>query len=66
MKILPSGSIVKEITELKFVSQIKVWDAQEKKCAGILMGHTGSVKSVSPHPTNFGTCHALPSIDQNG
>ncbi|KAJ6751589.1 hypothetical protein OIU85_002061 [Salix viminalis] len=31
---------------------IKVWDAQEKKCAGILMGHTGSVKSVSPHPTN--------------
>ena len=66
MKILPSGSIVKEITQLKFVLQIKVWDAKEKKCTGILMGHTGSVKSLSPHPTNSGTCLALPSVDQNG
>ncbi|KAK1575054.1 hypothetical protein Q3G72_002166 [Acer saccharum] len=24
---------------------IKVWDAQEKKCIGVLMGHTGSVNS---------------------
>ncbi|KAI9176944.1 hypothetical protein LWI28_008988 [Acer negundo] len=31
---------------------IKVWDAQEKKCIGVLMGHTGSVKSVCSHPTN--------------
>ncbi|XP_047311813.1 denticleless protein homolog [Impatiens glandulifera] len=31
---------------------VKVWDAQEKKCTGILMGHTGSVKSVCPHPIN--------------
>ncbi|XP_044467001.1 denticleless protein homolog [Mangifera indica] len=31
---------------------IKVWDAQEKKCIGVLMGHTGSVKSLCSHPTN--------------
>ncbi|WKA04355.1 hypothetical protein VitviT2T_022403 [Vitis vinifera] len=31
---------------------IKVWDAQEKKCTGMLMGHTGSVKSLCPHPSN--------------
>ncbi|KAK2661693.1 hypothetical protein Ddye_000267 [Dipteronia dyeriana] len=30
---------------------IKVWDAQEEKCIGVLMGHTGSVKSVCSHPT---------------
>ncbi|XVF16355.1 hypothetical protein REPUB_Repub10bG0024400 [Reevesia pubescens] len=33
---------------------IKVWDAQEKKCIGVLTGHTGSVKSLSSHPTNSG------------
>ncbi|KAK3183628.1 hypothetical protein Dsin_030914 [Dipteronia sinensis] len=33
---------------------IKVWDAQEKKCIGVLMGHKGSVKSVCSHPTNSG------------
>ncbi|KAM1868623.1 hypothetical protein ACFX15_044111 [Malus domestica] len=31
---------------------IKVWDIQEKKCTALLMGHTGSVKSLCPHPTN--------------
>ncbi|XP_034208005.1 U5 small nuclear ribonucleoprotein 40 kDa protein-like isoform X2 [Prunus dulcis] len=33
-------------------NNIKVWDIQEKKCTAILMGHTGSVKSLCPHPTN--------------
>ncbi|XP_050383595.1 uncharacterized protein LOC126800295 [Argentina anserina] len=31
---------------------VKVWDIQEKKCTAVLIGHTGSVKSLSPHPTN--------------
>ncbi|KAE8728248.1 Uridylate kinase [Hibiscus syriacus] len=31
---------------------IKVWDAQEKKCTGVLMLHTGSVKCLSSHSTN--------------
>ncbi|GAB4847873.1 hypothetical protein Ancab_026933 [Ancistrocladus abbreviatus] len=31
---------------------IKVWDVQEGKCTGVLIGHTGSVKSVCSHPTN--------------
>ncbi|XP_062106922.1 uncharacterized protein LOC133818199 [Humulus lupulus] len=31
---------------------MKVWDVQEKKCTAVLLGHTGSVKSMSPHPTN--------------
>ncbi|KAL4378204.1 hypothetical protein GQ457_02G011980 [Hibiscus cannabinus] len=31
---------------------IKVWDVQEKKCIGVLMLHTGSVKCLSSHPTN--------------
>ncbi|CAL0317293.1 unnamed protein product [Lupinus luteus] len=31
---------------------MKVWDVQEKKCIGVLVGHTGSVKSMSSHPTN--------------
>ncbi|AES74373.1 putative transcription factor WD40-like family [Medicago truncatula] len=31
---------------------VKVWDVQEKKCLGVLTGHTGSVKSISSHPTN--------------
>ncbi|KAE8689349.1 hypothetical protein F3Y22_tig00110940pilonHSYRG00421 [Hibiscus syriacus] len=31
---------------------IKVWDAQEKKCTGVLILHTGSVKCLSSHPTN--------------
>ncbi|OMO69356.1 hypothetical protein COLO4_29103 [Corchorus olitorius] len=31
---------------------IKVWDAVEKKCTGVLMGHTGSVKCLSSHPSN--------------
>ncbi|CAK7328115.1 unnamed protein product [Dovyalis caffra] len=46
---------IKEDTNILTASgdqTIKVWDAQEKKCTGVLMGHTGSVKSLSPHPTN--------------
>ncbi|XP_022741170.1 denticleless protein homolog [Durio zibethinus] len=31
---------------------IKVWDVQERKCSGVLMLHTGSVKCLSSHPTN--------------
>ncbi|EXC20336.1 Denticleless-like protein [Morus notabilis] len=31
---------------------MKVWDVQEKKCIAMLMGHTGSVKSMYPHPTD--------------
>ncbi|KAI5665488.1 hypothetical protein M9H77_15341 [Catharanthus roseus] len=31
---------------------IKVWDVQEKKCLSSLLGHTGSVKAISSHPTN--------------
>ena len=34
--------------------QMKVWDVQERKCVAVLMGHTGSVKSMSSHPTNPG------------
>lgn len=33
---------------------MKVWDILEKKCIAVLEGHTGSVKSISPHPTNPG------------
>ncbi|KAF9626003.1 hypothetical protein IFM89_030657 [Coptis chinensis] len=31
---------------------IKVWDAERRVCVNTLTGHTGSVKSLSPHPTN--------------
>ncbi|KAL0331933.1 UNVERIFIED_CONTAM: Denticleless proteinA [Sesamum calycinum] len=31
---------------------IKVWDTEQKKCIRALMGHTGSIKSISCHPTN--------------
>ncbi|KAK1359473.1 denticleless protein-like [Heracleum sosnowskyi] len=31
---------------------IKLWDAEEKKCLGVLIGHTGSIKSICSHPTN--------------
>ncbi|CAN8266171.1 unnamed protein product [Cochlearia groenlandica] len=31
---------------------IKVWDVEENKCTGVLIGHTGTVKSMSSHPTN--------------
>ncbi|CAH2045156.1 unnamed protein product [Thlaspi arvense] len=31
---------------------IKVWDVEESKCTGVLVGHTGTVKSMSSHPTN--------------
>ncbi|KAI3474915.1 hypothetical protein Pfo_030226 [Paulownia fortunei] len=31
---------------------IKIWDTQEQKCIRALMGHTGSIKSISCHPTN--------------
>ncbi|XP_010502769.1 PREDICTED: denticleless protein homolog [Camelina sativa] len=31
---------------------IKVWDVEENKCTGVLIGHTGTVKSMCPHSTN--------------
>ncbi|PIN04488.1 Peroxisomal targeting signal type 2 receptor [Handroanthus impetiginosus] len=31
---------------------IKIWDTQRQKCIRALMGHTGSIKSISCHPTN--------------
>ncbi|KAL3833130.1 hypothetical protein ACJIZ3_007866 [Penstemon smallii] len=31
---------------------IKIWDTQEQKCIRALMGHSGSIKSISCHPTN--------------
>ncbi|KAH6830512.1 Transducin/WD40 repeat-like superfamily protein [Perilla frutescens var. hirtella] len=31
---------------------IKIWDTQEHKCIRALMGHTGSIKSISCHPSN--------------
>ncbi|CAA0820175.1 Transducin/WD40 repeat-like superfamily protein [Striga hermonthica] len=31
---------------------IKVWDVQEQTCIRVLTWHTGSVKSISCHPTN--------------
>ncbi|XP_076885128.1 uncharacterized protein LOC143534551 [Bidens hawaiensis] len=31
---------------------IKVWDIQQRKCVQLLTGHTGSVKSISAHPSN--------------
>ncbi|XP_019442530.1 PREDICTED: denticleless protein homolog isoform X3 [Lupinus angustifolius] len=46
---------IKEDTQILTASgdhTMKVWDVQEKKCIGVLMGHTGSVKSMSSHPTN--------------
>ncbi|BBH00446.1 Transducin/WD40 repeat-like superfamily protein [Prunus dulcis] len=46
---------IKDDTQIMTASgdqTIKVWDIQEKKCTAILMGHTGSVKSLCPHPTN--------------
>ncbi|KAJ8546360.1 hypothetical protein K7X08_018943 [Anisodus acutangulus] len=46
---------IKEDTNILTASgdqSIKVWDAQGKQCVRALMGHTGSVKSICPHPTN--------------
>ncbi|KAL8153888.1 hypothetical protein V2J09_011648 [Rumex salicifolius] len=31
---------------------MKMWDVQQKKCIGVLIGHKGSVKSICSHPTN--------------
>ncbi|KAF8049618.1 hypothetical protein N665_2169s0008 [Sinapis alba] len=31
---------------------IKVWDVEENKCTGVLIGHTGTVKSMCSHPTD--------------
>ncbi|CAN6861703.1 unnamed protein product, partial [Brassica oleracea] len=33
---------------------IKVWDVEENKCTGVLIGHTGTVKSMCSHPTHSG------------
>ncbi|KAK7266011.1 hypothetical protein RIF29_18650 [Crotalaria pallida] len=46
---------IKEDTQILTASvdhTMKVWDVQEKKCIGMLIGHSGSVKSMSSHPTN--------------
>ncbi|XP_073274081.1 uncharacterized protein [Primulina huaijiensis] len=46
---------IKEDTNIVTASgdqSLKVWDAQDKKCIRALMGHTGSIKSISCHPTN--------------
>lgn len=46
---------IKEDTQILTASgdqTMKVWDVQEMKCLGVLMGHTGSVKSMYSHPTN--------------
>ncbi|WOL17609.1 denticleless protein [Canna indica] len=31
---------------------IKIWNAEKRNCIGMLAGHTGSVKTVSPHSSN--------------
>ncbi|XP_010528229.1 PREDICTED: denticleless protein homolog [Tarenaya hassleriana] len=31
---------------------IKVWDVEESKCTGVLIGHTGTIKSLCSHPIN--------------
>ncbi|XP_020272509.1 denticleless protein homolog isoform X2 [Asparagus officinalis] len=31
---------------------IKIWNAEKRKCVGILSGHTGSVKSICSHSSN--------------
>ncbi|MED6170547.1 hypothetical protein PIB30_032006 [Stylosanthes scabra] len=46
---------IKEDTQILTASgdqTMKVWDVQEKKCIGVLKGHTGSVKSMCSHPNN--------------
>ncbi|WCJ21070.1 Transducin/WD40 repeat-like superfamily protein [Euphorbia peplus] len=46
---------IKEDTNMLTASgdqTIKLWDVQEKKCTGVLLGHTGSIKSICSHPTN--------------
>ncbi|XP_015879303.2 uncharacterized protein LOC107415477 [Ziziphus jujuba] len=46
---------IKEDTRILSASgdqTIKVWDVEKRKCTEMLMGHTGSVKSMSPHPAN--------------
>ncbi|KAL2335722.1 hypothetical protein Fmac_016935 [Flemingia macrophylla] len=46
---------IKEDTQILTASgdqTIKLWDVQERKCLGVLTGHTGSVKSLCSHPTN--------------
>ncbi|KAL0014382.1 hypothetical protein SO802_001451 [Lithocarpus litseifolius] len=46
---------IKEDTQILTASgdqTMKVWDVQERKCIGVLTGHTGSVKSMCSHPSN--------------
>ncbi|KAF3944301.1 hypothetical protein CMV_029224 [Castanea mollissima] len=46
---------IKEDTQILTASgdqTMKVWDVQERKCIGVLSGHTGSVKSMCSHPSN--------------
>lgn len=42
--------------------QIKVWDSEARKCILALTGHTGSVKSISAHPSNQGMLMILSVI----
>lgn len=35
--------------------QIRLWDVENRKSSGVLMGHAGSVKSLCSHPTNSGS-----------
>jgi hypothetical protein len=34
--------------------QVKIWSVGNRKCIGVLSGHTGSVKSLSCHSSNPG------------
>lgn len=48
---------IKEDTNILTASgdqTIRIWDVEKQECTGVLIGHTGSVKSLSSHPTNSG------------
>ncbi|KAJ0971544.1 hypothetical protein J5N97_019503 [Dioscorea zingiberensis] len=42
---------------------IKLWNAENKKCMVLLAGHTGSVKSISPHASNPGLKWGTTPVD---
>ncbi|XP_030443416.2 uncharacterized protein LOC115665714 isoform X1 [Syzygium oleosum] len=46
---------IKEDTKILTASgdqTIRLWDVENRKSSGVLMGHAGSVKSLCSHPTN--------------